>query len=163
MSVSVDRLGPEDWQRNRRIRLRALTEDPDAFGSLLADARKLTEQGSRDRLARTDMTTLVATTKEGLDVGLIVGAPYGEAAGLFSMWVAADARKCGIGGALVDAVIAWARAAGHPRLFLDVGDDNLAAIALYTSRGFEPTGQTARLDPPRDHITEHQRVLILSS
>ncbi len=77
------------------------------------------------------------------------------------MWVAPQQRGRGLGGAIVDAVVAWARAEGHSRLLLGVGDDNAAAIALYASRGFEPTGVTSTLPPPREHILEHERALVL--
>ena len=83
------------------------------------------------------------------------------AAGLFGMWVAPSARGQGAGGALVDAVVAWARAEAFPRILLDVGDDNEPAIHLYASRGFVPTGVTTTLPAPRDHVHEHQRGLLL--
>lgn len=162
MRFSILPLGADDWGRNRAIRLRALADTPDAFGSTLADARQMSEAAWRQRLTRTDSATFVATTTDQKDVGLIVGAPYDDEMGLYSMWVAPAARQQGVGGALVDAVIAWARQSGRSKLVLDVGDENHAAIALYVSRGFRPNGRTGTLPPPRDHILEHQRVLPLA-
>lgn len=95
--------------------------------------------------------------------GIVVGGPLEDTAGLFSLWVAPEARGQGLGAALVQAAIAWARGRGHDRLLLDVGDANRTAIALYAALGFEPTGRTGTLPPPRTHVREHQRVLALAS
>ena len=77
------------------------------------------------------------------------------------MWVAPVARGRGVGDGLVDAVVDWARAAGYPRVVLDVGDENLPAIRLYERKGFEPTGRTRTFSEPRTHIREHERALVL--
>jgi len=101
---------------------------------------------------------------DGSDVGMVRGAPDdddAQAAWLISMWVAPDARRSGIGGRLIDAVVAWARELGATRVFLDVADRNAPAIALYQSKGFRPTGQSNAMPPPREHIVEHQLELRL--
>ena len=141
MSISVVKLTPDEWERHKAIRLRALADSPSAFGSVLEDAVLLTDDDWKQRLARADSATFVATSGSAGDVGLIFGAPYGDHAGLFSMWVAPEARKQGVGGKLVDAVIAWAREANYSQLVLDVGDANTAAITLYA-------GFLAPLRPP---------------
>ena len=78
------------------------------------------------------------------------------------MWVAPEVRRRGVGGALVDAVINWARSSDVDRLLLDVADDNAPAIALYTRKGFDPNGEVSTQPPPREHIREHRRELRLS-
>ena len=55
----------------------------------------------------------------------------------------------------------WAREEGFPHLFLDVADENTAAIKLYERLGFAPTGVKNHMPPPRDHISEHERALEL--
>ena len=67
---------------------------------------------------------------------------------LISMWVAPEARRQGIGAALVDAVAHWARTRVLKRLFLDVVETNTPAIALYARKGFVPTGEAGTLLPP---------------
>ncbi|MEM9486334.1 MAG: GNAT family N-acetyltransferase, partial [Cyanobacteria bacterium P01_F01_bin.116] len=86
-----------------------------------------------------------------------------------SLWVAPKARGLGIGQALIETVVAWARLETYARLVLEVAEENGAAlakpllrrIALYTRKGFKPTGQTRILPPPRDHIKEQEMVLVL--
>lgn len=50
--------------------------------------------------------------------------------------VPAAARRLGVGGALVAATAAHARAAGAVRLLLEVHEDNQPALALYAATGF---------------------------
>jgi GNAT superfamily N-acetyltransferase len=48
----------------------------------------------------------------------------------------------GIGGALLDAVLAEARRRGYERIHLWTREDNERSHRLYRSRGFAPTGRT---------------------
>jgi RimJ/RimL family protein N-acetyltransferase len=63
----------------------------------------------------------------------------------FGMGVEAAYWGQGIGGALLDAAIAWARAGGRlTKINLRVRTDNARAIALYVSRGFVMEGTLSR-------------------
>jgi GNAT superfamily N-acetyltransferase len=162
--LRIDRMTPDEWQRVRAVRLRALGDAPSAFWNTLDDEAALAETAWRARLSRTDAVTFVANQR-GVDVGLVVGARHHlrpRHAGLYSMWVAPHVRRGGIGTALVEKVIAWARTAGFETLRLDVVDVNEAAVRLYERMGFEPTGDTTVFPAPWRHITEHERALDLS-
>jgi len=163
MSWTIQRMPPDDWQRVRSVRLRCLADAPDAFGSTLERDEALPLGEWRRRLENPEAVTFLAVY-DGADVGITVSLPWPDregTVGLFAMWVAPEARGQGIGGGLVDAVTAWAREGGHTQVALDVADGNEPAIALYRSRGFERSGATGTLPPPRTHITEHERVLVL--
>lgn len=150
---------PSDWRVARDARLEALADAPDAFGSRLADEQQMTDAQWQARVQASDRVTFMAFAAEAA-VGLIVCAPYdgrAGAAGLFSMWVAPQARGQGVGDRLVQRVLAWARAAGYTRVLLDVGDENVSATRLYERNGFLPTGRTGTLPPPREHVLEHER------
>jgi ribosomal protein S18 acetylase RimI-like enzyme len=155
--VSLTRLQPQEWQRLRSIRLRALIDAPDAFGTTFEEANAW----SPDDWCRQLMTLpTVVAVKDGVDVGMARYAPDETRQGtgwLISLWVDPSARRMGAGSALTDAVVDLARAAGAIRLLLDVADGNAAAVALYEARGFVSNGQTGSLPPPRAHIREHQR------
>jgi len=155
--ATVVRLGPDDVERLKAIRLRALADAPGAFATTLEEARGWPAARWRAQLA--SLATFVAV-RDGVDVGLARGdrdpeAP--ECAWLLSMWVAPDARRQGIGRQLIDEVVAWARDAGCERIVLDVSDDQVAAIACYAALGFAATGLTGTLPAPRSHLREHQR------
>ena len=162
-SVRVEAATPEDWQVVRHLRLGALADEPDAFGSTLEQEVERPEHAWRERLTATTATTLVASLVgedgEARPVGITMVAPaFGtpEHAGIYGVWVAPSARGRGVGDALLEAALDQARAAGYPRVVLDVGDHNTAAQALYARHGFEPTGRTGSLPEPRTHVAEHE-------
>ena len=157
----IKRLAAHEGLRLRTIRLRALADAPDAFGSTHDEAAARPLESWAAQLQ--EIPTFVAVV-DGEDVGLVRGArddSQADAAWLISMWVAPEVRGQGLGEALIDAVVEWARAGGARRVLLDVGDHNHPAIALYARMGFEPNGTTGSLPAPRDHIREHQRELRL--
>lgn len=159
--MDIIQLQPLDWQRLKNLRISALTDSPDAFDSTLQSARELSDSQWQARVL--SMPTFVAV-EDGLDVGMVrcvTDDDDSTAAYLISMWVSPAWRKKGAGAALVNSIIDWSRAEGYDRITLDVADKNAAAIALYKRMNFLPTGVTSTLAPPREHITEHQRVLYL--
>ncbi|MCB9825502.1 MAG: GNAT family N-acetyltransferase [Planctomycetes bacterium] len=161
--IHLHRVTAADHALVREVRLRALREDPDAFGSTFEHEKDRTPEEWAAFAGREHAATFLALAA-GRPVGIAGGSPYRPPStkiGLFGMWVAPEARGRGVGGRLVDAVVAWAREAGHRRLYLDVGDANPGAVRLYASRGFEPTGVTGAVDAERPHITEHERVVDL--
>lgn len=159
--MRIDRLGEHEGDRLRAVRLAALGDAPDAFGGTLADAAARPREQWRQQIV--ELATFVAVL-DGRDVGMVRAAPHPTEPGtgeLLSLWVGPDVRGRGVGEALVDVVVAWARDEGLRRVVLEVGDHNTAAIALYARKGFTPTGVTGSLPPPRTHVREHQRALEL--
>ncbi len=156
----IERADPGDWRRVRDLRLSALADTPDAFVSTLAEEQAFSDEIWQARLEGETWITILASLDQE-DLGLAVLGPYDEAGGLYSMWVAPEARGRGLGDALVQAVITLAKARGFKALLLVVADDNLPAIRLYARNGFLPTGETDSLPPPRDHVKGHRRRLLL--
>ena len=80
--------------------------------------------------------------------GAVVGslgielAPYGVAE--LGMAVAAGWRGRGVGSALVEAAVGWARRAGAHKVALQVWPHNRAALALYRKFGFAEEGVLRR-------------------
>jgi GNAT superfamily N-acetyltransferase len=135
MTTRIDRLQPGEGDRWRRIRLRALTEDPSAFSTTQSDVSRWT--AARWEAQVVELATFVAVV-DGEDVGVARGAvhPRGDVRQLFSMWVASSARRQGIGAQLIESVTAWAQADGATSLVLALYADNAAALALYERNGF---------------------------
>lgn len=153
--MRVEHLGPGDVARYRAIRLRALSGDPDAFGSRYEDEKEMPEASWAGRLESADATLVVG--REGSDVGLcVVAGPGAGDAGLYSVWVAPEARGQGVGEALVGEALRVASACGYARLVLEVSDENGPARALYERLGFVETGRTGAMPPPREHIKERE-------
>ena len=129
---SIRHAVPDDWADWRLLRQRSLSEDPDAFSSSPAmwTGDNDTEQRWRARLA--DGPCFVAYD-DGVPVGMVAGRVLDDAAELISMWVAPEARRRGIGRALIERIVEWS--AGRP-LHLRVMDGNQPAITTYERYGF---------------------------
>ena len=75
-----------------------------------------------------------------------------DEAEILTLAVRPEARRRGYGRALVEAAAAQARSDGIERLYLEVAEDNTAALALYRATGFAEVGRRpgyyARSDGP---------------
>lgn len=85
--------------------------------------------------------------------GEVVGTVGGGAsdvtgtAALTALWVAPSARGRGVGEALVNTVLAWAKDAGYEQVMLWVVEGNSAAESLYQRTGFGRTGSVQMVRP----------------
>ncbi len=134
------------------LRLRALADSPDAFGSTLA-----AEQGRADAEWA---GRLAAAAESGRDLPLLAemdGEPAGlawerieadhpDVAHLYQMWIAPERRGLGAGRMPLETIIAWAKEKNTRYLDLDVTSRESPAMRLYRRAGFEPAGDP---DPPR--------------
>jgi dTDP-L-rhamnose 4-epimerase len=150
--IAVRRVRAGEGERVRELRLRALRDAPHAFSSTLAHEAGLTA-ATWDERARAGGIFVAVEAGEwlGMAGGYLPGDRPG-AAELWGTWVAPAARRRGLGRALVDAVVEWARGEGLLRVELSVADVAPEAAALYRGAGFEPTGEQRPLDAERTEI-----------
>ena len=90
-----------------------------------------------------DAAVFVAEAEDGLVGRLSLGRdphPASRHVADLGLMVAASHRRRGIGRALLDRAIEWAREVGVRKLELHVFPHNEAALALYESVGFEREG-----------------------
>ena len=160
--IRFEQLTQADGPRLQSIRLRALQDAPDAFGTTFEDASKNGAEVWAKQLAELPTFVAVEGTRDVAMVRCARDRETSDTAWLISMWVAPEFRRRGIGSALVDLVVAWARENGIGRLVLDVADVNAQAIALYGTKGFKPNGKSGSMPSPRQHIREHQRELLIA-
>jgi [ribosomal protein S18]-alanine N-acetyltransferase len=73
--------------------------------------------------------------------GFLIGRALAGEAELITLAVAPKARNQGIGGRLVEAFLARARAENAESAFLEVSAANLPAQRLYVAKGFEQKGK----------------------
>ncbi len=73
--------------------------------------------------------------------GFVLVRVAGDEAEILTLAVAPEARGQGIGRALLKAAVQHAAALGAESMFLEVGVDNPAALALYAGLGFARAGQ----------------------
>jgi len=138
------RLGPDDWETYREIRLAALADSPDAFGSTLERERELGEDDWRRRLTG---PVYVVEDPRPVAVGGIfdnAGTPQ-----VWGMWTHPEHRGRGHARRILDALIP----PGTPAQ-LDVNITNGGARVAYERYGFVGTGEVEPLRPGSDQQIE---------
>jgi len=135
----------EEWEQARDLRLRALADSPDAFGSTLEREREHAEPAWRawiDGWEGSANRFVVGETEDGW-VGMSVGSRTADEpdAHLYGMWVEPAWRRRGVGGSLVQAVVDWARSWGARGVILGVTERNEGAAGFYERLGFTDTGE----------------------
>jgi len=77
-----------------------------------------------------------------------------DAAQLYQMWVAPEARGEGVGRMLLQAVVDWARGSNASTLSLGVTRGDTPATRLYRAAGFEPVGDAEPLRPGSELLAQ---------
>ena len=77
-------------------------------------------------------------------VGFMLWRVAADEAEILSLGVLPVARRHGIATALLDAAVVSLLAAGVASLFLEVAEDNAAALAFYRAHGFGEVGRRSR-------------------
>jgi [ribosomal protein S18]-alanine N-acetyltransferase len=96
----------------------------------------------RQLLAHPGSVALVA--RHGLaqeTVGFIVGQLAADEAEILTFGVAKDWQRLGIGWRLIEGLQRAAARSEAKKLFLEVSEDNLAALVLYSRKGFKEAGR----------------------
>jgi ribosomal protein S18 acetylase RimI-like enzyme len=86
-------------------------------------------------------TNVVVAHEHGRLVGFGIMDYADDTAHLALMGVAPTHRRCGVGRALVDWLLACAETAGIPCIRLEARDDNAGGLAFYERLGFERAGR----------------------
>ncbi len=146
MNIRIRRAEPSDAEQLARL-ADAVSAEPE--GWLISVAGEWRSAGDERRYLKAlrrypHAAVFVAETDDGTLVGrLSVGRdPHPASAHVadVGLMVARDARRRGVGTALLRAAVDWAREAGVRKLELHVFPWNEAAISLYESFGFEREG-----------------------
>ena len=150
MDYVIRRSDPADAEQLTRL-ADAVSAEPQ--GWLISVAGEWRSAGDERRFLKAlrrypHAAVFVAEREDGTLVGrLSVGRdPHPASAHVadVGLMVALDARRQGVGTALLQAAVEWAREAGIRKLELHVFPWNEAAIALYDAFGFEREGYRKR-------------------
>ena len=149
--MEIRRIRPEDWRTLRELRLRALADAPEAFGSSLAASQARPDAWWRDWAgegAESEQTATFLALDRGRAAGMAGGFrdETGAAVTVVAMWVEPAARRGGTGRALLEAVEEWASAGGAESTNLSVTDANPAALRFYRACGYRETGWSEPLE-----------------
>jgi ribosomal protein S18 acetylase RimI-like enzyme len=152
--VTVRAVKEDDWPALRELRLAALRTDPLAFGSTIDREERYPPEHWQERARQASGSRAVTVVAEENAGGLAgMGGIFsdGESFHAWGMWVRPERRRLGLGAAILDALLDWlAQRFPGASLLLEVNPLQEAAVRLYRSRGFEPTGVERSLghDPP---------------
>jgi ribosomal protein S18 acetylase RimI-like enzyme len=163
MSIVVRRVGPDEGQVLKQVRLAALGDRPDAFGSTLEREEAFTDEVWAARASQSSAGNHAVTYLAWLGdaaVGIVTGIRDSSVVDLTSMWTSPNVRRSGVGQRLVEATVEWSADAGAARVELWVTRDNDSAQRLYASLGFVVTGDHKPLpsDPCKDEIRMVRRL-----
>ena len=140
-TVVVRPLWTSDVEDYRAIRLSALKTAPEAFGSLHATEASTPIERHAERLT----SSLVLGAYDDEQIAGMIGfkqesGPKSAHKGfIWGFYVEPSSRKCGVGTALVSAVLKAARGVVE-QMTLSVVEGNAAAIAMYERFGFRCYG-----------------------
>lgn len=156
--VLIRRIRSDEWKLYRDIRLRALESDPLAFGTTLNSALERNnsfwiERAMRNATSSTE--SLWIAQHSDIAVGIAGIFPVLQDFHLYHMWVDPGFRRLHIGVRLMDSAIGWVKSE-HPSavIKLNVNKSQFAAIRLYVSRGFVPTGHEENLPHTPEEIIQ---------
>lgn len=164
-----------EWQKYRAVRLQALADSPDAFGSLYVDSAKYSDELWQARLERIEPASDLPlgafscspapgeSARGESAVGLAWGRIDSECPGradLYQMWASPAYRGQGIGRRMLTEVISWARQQQAIDLYLGVTIDNSPAEQLYRSAGFESIGEPEPLRPHSSKLVQNMRLIL---
>ena len=148
-TLSIRVCGIDDWERLRAIRLEALADTPDAYGSTYEESA-LWSDAQWKNAASTWLYYLAE--RDGRVVGMVSGGyndAYPGTRWLYGMYVTPSERGTGTSAMLVRTVGEWARSHGASEVYLHVTTSVPRARAFYEKLGFKPNGESHAMD--RDH------------
>jgi GNAT superfamily N-acetyltransferase len=140
--MRVRRVGRVDWEVVRELRLRALVNAPEAFGSTHEREVAFPNNVWIDRLGTATNATFVCDA-DGGPCGVVTMVRDASDARLgwrVGMWVEPSVRGTGAADLLVRAAMTWAEEECLATVRFLVMDDNDCAGRLYRRHGFRSTG-----------------------
>ncbi len=152
--MRVRRVGVGDVETVRALRLHALSDAPDAFGSTYEREVAFPRSVWAERLRTPGNATLVCEA-DGDPCGMVTVVRDDndtQLAWLVGMWIAPTARGTGGADLLVTAALRWAGAECLTTVRLHITAGNDRAERLYRRHGFNPTGRSGA--GSREGVTE---------
>jgi GNAT superfamily N-acetyltransferase len=145
-TLSIGLCGLDDWQDLRAIRLEALSDTPEAYGSTYEESVRWSDAQWKNA-ASTRLYYLAY--RDGQVVGMVSGGfndAYPGTRWLYGMYVTPSERGTGTAALLVRTIGEWAKVHGVAAVYLHVGSSVPRARAFYEKMGFRPTGESFIMD-----------------
>jgi len=148
--IEIVELPVSDWRAFRKIRLEALKEEPQAFGSSYAKDAAYPDSKWQERLRDGENKTgiYLFAKLEGKIVGMVMGGrtdedKHAHLAHIWGTFVDSSARGKGAGKELMErAVEELGKEADVQKIRVTVNTEQKPAVKLYESLGFKPINAT---------------------
>jgi ribosomal-protein-alanine N-acetyltransferase len=136
------------------VRVESMTAGDLSSVAAIEGATRMDEAQLKEELARTWARLWVAREDGGEVVAFLVSWHVADELHVLNVATREDRRRRGIGRALMDVVVAYARGQRVKHVLLEVRRSNGAAIALYRRVGFFAMGVRARYYPDDEDAVE---------
>ena len=153
--ITIRRIAASDADLFKDVRLRALKDSPDAFGSTYETAVTRSDASWQEQTTQSSggnlRNTLLAFNQD-LCIGLaaLYREPYSSEGEVLQMWIEPEYRGTGAAAArLVSDLLVWASEVGLSTVSLTVTTTNEQAIRFYEKCGFRQTGKQVDVDSVR--------------
>jgi GNAT superfamily N-acetyltransferase len=140
-TLTIRLCGLDDWKDLRAIRLEALADTPDAYGSTYEESVRWSDAQWKNA-ASTRLYYLAE--RDGRVVGMVSGGlndGYPGTRWLYGMYVTPNERGTGTADRLVRSIEEWAKNHGANEIYLHVTLSVPRAHAFYEKIGFHSTGE----------------------
>jgi GNAT superfamily N-acetyltransferase len=141
-NIEISLLSKDEWERLKAIRIRALTENSDAFGQTLEEVKALSKDEWFKYYEKSDY--LIASI-DGKDIGMlyieVLNGDHGATCWIGGCWTDPAHRGKGVMRALFNYIDLHAKEKDWSRQGLGVWTDNYSAIKAYEYLGFAFAGE----------------------
>lgn len=140
----IVRLMENSWKEAQDLRVRAVQDEPRAFGQTVAEAEAVTEEEWRERF-REGIYLFVQSDRRNLGFGYLAPEKFEKSkhvAWISNVYIDQEFRGKGAGRALIEALIKLGKET-YPhivKIILYASTTQPAAVALYESLGFSKEG-----------------------
>ena len=140
--MKIEAIGPEQWQRLRDLRLRALRDSPEWFAARVEVEEIKSETEWRALCSEESWRAFVDDGRDIALMGVSVAEPIRECdCWLFSCWIDQGYRGLGIIDQMIGELDLICRQKGWVKQGLGVWPNNLRAIKAYERLGFYKVGE----------------------
>ncbi len=141
--IEIKKIDSSEWESLRTLRLRAVKEEPEAFGRTFEEEQAIPEADWKKKIEET--TYLGARDGKELVGTINIVRQKGEKlkhwATIYSVYVIPEQREGGVGRQLMEKAIQELKETpGIIKAVLYVCETQKTAITLYESLGFQPVG-----------------------
>ena len=139
--VEIRKLKVSDWGLYKAIRIDALLDSPEAFGSSYEIESAYDDHKWQDILGASSIFVAFQDKIPACLVGSFSKTETPTECYLFSLWVNPTYRNQKIGKKLIEYLISWSKSQDATKIVAGYSDENIDSFGFYSKLGFVRTGE----------------------